>query len=240
MKSLWTLFKSGIFLGAFLSASTASLHALTEVQIRGFNKSTSGIFRAKPTSEFEWILDSYVPGKTTDGVWFGTFCLEKNERVGNGKIYEVELNDSAVSGGRGGAVNGRDPISVGTAFLYEQFVLGTLSGFNYGNKKNAKQLQNTIWFLEGEISGLNQGYRRAGWGGFLDLAQSLPNYADDYTGARVRVMNLTRNDGRNQHQDQLVYTNVSDGGATALLLAIGLLTLIGIKQRWLRPETAGS
>lgn len=153
-----------------------SLHGISQVRIKGFHNSTSGNFRADPNAELEWVLDGYVLGKSTDGTWFGTFCLEKNERVGSGKIYDVALNDGSVSGGRSGAIDGKDPISVGTAYLYEQFVLGTLTGFAYDSRKSAKQLQNTIWFLEGEITGLNQGYRKAGWGGFLELAQALPNY----------------------------------------------------------------
>jgi len=39
----------------------------------------------------------------------------------------------------------------------------------------------------------------------------------------VQVMNLTRNGGVDQHQDQLVYTNVPDNGGTLVLTLLGLV-----------------
>lgn len=222
MNGLGIILRLWAIIGIVCFGLGQALYGISQVQIKGSHNSTSGNFRANPNADLEWVPDDYVIGKSTDGTWFGTFCLEKNDRVGSGKIYDVALNDGSMSGGRSGAIDGKDPISVGTAYLYEQFVLGTLTGFTYGNRKSAKQLQNAIWFLEGEITGLNQGYRKAGWGGFLALAQALPNYAEHYPGAKVQVMNLTRNGGSDQHQDQLVYTNVPDNGGSLVLALLGL------------------
>ena len=117
-----------VFLVAF--AGSIVTYAIPQVVIKGFNRSAGGQYRTSPNEELDWILDGYALGKSTDGTWFGTFSLEKNESLGGNKTHDVAFNRSSVSGGRGGAINGKDPISIGTAYLYEQFVLGSLTGFN--------------------------------------------------------------------------------------------------------------
>lgn len=52
---------------------------------------------------------------------------------------------------------------------------------------------------------------------------------DNYTGSAVRVMNLTKNG--NRHQDQLVYMDVPDTGATLSLLVLGLVGLAAARRR---------
>ena len=69
---------------------------------------------------------------------------------------------------------------------------------------------------------------------FRTLAEEVTNYADDYTGSASKVMNLTSNDGQKFHQDQLVYTGVSDSGATLSLLALGLFGLTAARRRFSR------
>jgi hypothetical protein len=41
---------------------------------------------------------------------------------------------------------------MGTAWLYSQFRAGTLAGYSSGLTATAGQLQNAIWWLEGEIT----------------------------------------------------------------------------------------
>lgn len=200
--------------------------AITQVTMGVFDAGSSGHYRANPNEELDWVLSNYALGKSTDGEWFGTFCIERNEYFQPGHTYDVALNDGAMSGGENGAVNGKDIISVGTAWLYEQFALGTLSGFVYGNLTHAQQLQNAIWQLEGEYSGPND------FGAYLGLAQSLPNYSDNYDGSAVKVMNLTRNNGQSQFQDQLVYVpQVPDAGSTIGLLLAGIIGLAVTRRR---------
>lgn len=197
-----------------------------------FDAGSAGNYRANPNAELEHVIDNYAHGKSTDGTWFGTFCIEFNEYFRNGTTYKAKLNNGSVKGGVSGAVNGKDIISKGTASLYEQFALGTLSGFTYGNKTHARQLQNTIWFLEGEISNPFYG---AGYGSFLGLAQGIANYSMDYTGSAVQVLNLTKrtNGQRTFHQDQLVYTGskVPDTGATLSMLLCGVTGLSYARRR---------
>jgi len=209
----------------------SSAFAIPQVKMGLFDAGSSGNFRAGPNAELTGVLSNYALGKSTDGTWFGTFCLEKNEYFSNGGIYDVALNNGTINGGVSGAIGGKDVISIGTAFLYEKFALGALSGFNYGTSLSARQLQNTIWFLEGEITDLSQGYTAAGWGSFLTSVQGLANYKSNYTGSAVQVMNLTSNGGRGLHQDQLVYRGVPDSGASLSLLLLGLTGLVVVRRR---------
>ncbi len=234
-----TILKNALIIGAVASLGLSSAVAIPQVKMGTFDAGSGGNYRADPNSELDWVISNYALGKSTDGTWFGTFCIEKNEYFNSGGTYEVELNNGAINGGVSGAVGGKDIVSVGTAYLYEQFALGSLSGFNFGDSnissivhESAKQLQNTIWYLEGEITSAAQGYGSAGFGSFLTLAQGIANYADDYTGSAVKVMNLTSNNGQRVHQDQLVYAGVPDSGATMSLLALGLLGLSVARRRF--------
>lgn len=209
------------------TVGTLPLSAISMVQLRTFDSGAGGNYRANPNAEFEYVIGNYADGFSTDGTWFGTFCIEFNEYFNNGHNYEVALNNGAVSGGETGAVNGKDIISVGTAFLYEQFARGTLAGFVYGSQSHAAQLQNAIWQLEGEYSGPDN------FGTFLSLAQSVANWDQDYTGSAVQVMNLTQNDGASQHQDQLVYLGVAvpDSGSTIALFGIAITGFFLLRRK---------
>lgn len=146
---------------------------------------------------------------------FGSFCLEQNEHYSPGGTYNAILNTKAVEGGAGPA---GDPISMGTAWLYSGYRAGTLisSGSNL-------DLQNAIWWLEGEISTsqaanpyivqLNSAH--AGWGVY--------NAGNDANGAYgVLAINVTiPGGGRGQDHLALVpepSTWFAGIGALAMLL----------------------
>jgi len=91
---------------------------------------------------------------------FLTFCIEFNEHINlPGGPYNYEINSGAVAGGTGGATTTdpntglpMDNISIGTAWLYSQFRAGALG---VPTATLAGNLQNAIWFLEDESSGVN-------------------------------------------------------------------------------------
>jgi hypothetical protein len=171
---------------------------------------------------------------------FESFCLEKTEGISFGGTYYAMLNNSAVNGG-GGAQNGKDPISVGTAWLYYNFAKGTLSGSNYSYNysisaerlKDANALQQTIWYLEDEIS----------WSAFTAdhkfynaaVANITGNVKADANGAYgVKVLNLytTYNSKTGVlsglSQDQLIVTPIP---SALLLLGPALIGLVGFRKR---------
>ena len=173
-----------------------------------------------------------------DGTWtksFQTFCIETGESISNDGIYDVVLNDNAVQGGVG--PNG-DPISQGTAFLYYQFAKGLFdpSVYNYtpgdSRKDSAKELQNTIWWLEDEGGYFSNNFRTVLDTEFgtssqtLDLAKiewQLDNVGNgDYS---VKAMNLYASPGK---QDQLVLATPIPASVILGLLGLGV---VGLKLR---------
>lgn len=89
------------------------------------------------------------------GSSFDTFCLEKNEYFIPGNNYEATIDIAARNGGVSGGVNGADPISPATAYLYTQFRAGNLGFSSFTNASDSAALQDAFWYLEGEISSVS-------------------------------------------------------------------------------------
>ena len=152
---------------------------------------------------------------TQYGGGFATFCVEESETFVPGTKYDFTKSPNAIYGGN---PPGGDPISLGTAWLYSQFALGTLGGyFDASRQTNAGLLQQTIWFLEGETL-TNPG------GKFIDAVEdkfgSVENASLDANGAYgVVVLNLWdlgyANNTAHRVQDQLFY--VPEPGILILL-----------------------
>ena len=139
---------------------------------------------ADPVNVGDWINFSAGPGATTgspggefnihvyqSGYSFTSFCLEREEAMffgpgsfgGSGgspsfthPFEVVGITDRAFAGGINTEDPGPgDPISSRTAYLYQNFVRGTLAGYDYAGPNrvaSADALQNAIWFLEEEIA----------------------------------------------------------------------------------------
>ncbi|HWA29290.1 MAG TPA: VPDSG-CTERM sorting domain-containing protein [Lacunisphaera sp.] len=184
---------------------------------------------------------------------FLTFCLERTVTVNMSTPYTFTIDSRALTGGNdqhdpSGPGPAGDPLSAGTAWLYTQFILGTLvdtdgSGL-YGDAGthaglsardyNAGVLQTAIWILEDEIDAsnydsnpyfLNNEYINlltdSSHFGSLAAAQAT------YTGDRVKVMNIW--EGLVDKQSQLIY--VPDTGMTVVLLGLGLVSLAIFRRR---------
>lgn len=101
-----------------------------------------------------------------------TFCLEKDENTYNpSKVWvstEYVNGDPGSHAYRGGEnTDWGDNLDSRTAYLYTQFAAGELSKYNYnvadGRSNSAKQLQKAIWYIEGEISELNNSSQAWKW-----------------------------------------------------------------------------
>lgn len=208
-----------------------------------YQTGSGGEFTLLPAGGLPWDPNSYslstknqVQGYTT----FQSFCVEDHEYIWAGITYTAILNTAAVAGGVGPA---GDPISVGTAYLYYQFAMGTLAGYDYSraNTTMILDLQNAIWYLEDE-----GGYLTSAYIGLLStaLGGDINNNtwkADNNGAYPVYALNLwvpgyvgdfTKNyDGTYAflRQDMLVVATPIP--AAAWLLGSGLIGLVVVRRR---------
>lgn len=168
------------------------------------------------------------------GFEFYTFCLERTENItadGSTKFKIVDIGSEAITGG-GGAVNGADPISNGTAFLFEQFSTGTLSsielewngdsyfytreGSEGVNDNWAGALQAVIWKLEGEVSAdyaeanLGTTQKKYAKALYKYVSDNVLDFDEDYTGSKVSVMNIIYKSNSKNAQSQLYYDPLAE------------------------------
>jgi len=207
-----------VALSAFLAAgANARADLLQRVTIQDhYGTTNGGEFLATP------IDFSFTPVRLNSAASgaFETFCLEVSENVAFGGTYWVELNTAAVQGGAGGG--NPDPLDPLTAYLYRQFISGTLAGYDYAlddggtaRAASADALQRVIWYIEQETA--------MSWtpgdGSKSDLfyQDALANAGPDI--GEVRVLNLYNDaQGTSFAQDQLV---LIPEPASLLLLALG-------------------
>lgn len=178
----------------------------------------------------------YIGAAQASGGGFQTFCLEMGEFLDSPVNFVV--NDEAVGGGANTIVNqpagdqGGDIISLGTAWLYNQFAAGSLINYDYsigtaGRRADAKVLQNAIWALEDELAnpafGVNEYYDLAVIH-FGSIAAAEANNASG--GMGVWVLNNTEPGTGIRRQDMLYFDGVGqlvpDAGTSLVLLGLAL------------------
>lgn len=119
-------------------------------QTNGYASGNAGEFTVVPSAELSWVMN-YYDSKALVGNGFQSFCMERGETVPYNVPLNAILNDKVILGGVGPS----DPLSIGAAWLYHEFQNGILTGYNYtagaGRITSAGELQDTIWWLEGEI-----------------------------------------------------------------------------------------
>ena len=149
---------------------------------------------------------------------FVTFCMEYSEHIQMGVQYYYQISTATTAN--------NDPISRATAWLYNQFLNGTLPNYDRStlalHTESANLLQRAIWFLEDETGGVNNSY--------VALALAATGVNGKTTDANgeygVKVMNIYQNyDAKSgkysgARQDQII--RVPDGGTTLALLGMSM------------------
>ena len=176
---------------------------------------------------------------------FETFCVEDQvDFYVAGTYYFTE----GLAIQQAGAI---DELTVGVAWLYQQFATGELSEYDYSNAPasandfttravDAGQLQSAIWYLQNEPADGNVNFGQPDYyaqlamthfGGTLADAQVAVTSAAQFG---VQVLELTSgpNGTGSVAQDQLVYTGVPDGAMTVSLFGMALLALAAVRRRF--------
>jgi hypothetical protein len=206
-----------------------------------FTAITGNYSSATSTSKLTAL--GYVVGKTisTAGGEYGfdTFCLQQTVNVYNGHTeYYEETNTLNPDGPN---------LTVGAAWLYSQFATGALPTADYTSATVAAEIQNAIWYLQGET--MYNGYTTTNdpflatniigkFGTFAkaEAADSLGGY-----GVEVMALNTGNNGSGTCLQDQLILTgqgnngnptHLPDGGMTVGLLGIALAGLALVKRKF--------
>jgi hypothetical protein len=185
---------------------------------------------------------------------YNTFCLEVSENMNwNTPYYVNDISDSAIRGGTdgdGGATPGRDPLSIGTAYLYYNFYAGTLANYNYVDPTNrttsADALQIAIWYLENEIDSFSTGWHYYG-NNWYNVSTTVHNLVDTFLAdaassgwndiGTVRAVNIVSYDYfghcTNKQSSLIAEVVVTPEPLTVSLLGLGILAL-GVMRRRMR------
>ncbi|PID72504.1 MAG: hypothetical protein CSB34_01800 [Desulfobulbus propionicus] len=150
-----------------------------------------------------------------------SFCLEKHEYVSMGTPYTISsVADYAENGGEG-AVDDKDYVSDATKWVFWNYLFkGT---FGDRSEELANNVQNTIWFLEEEITLAEMGDASATW-----YSTNVAVVTDYTISGTVKVLNL-KDDNGIYKQSQLI--GEVPEPSTMLLFGTGLAGLASFARR---------
>jgi hypothetical protein len=234
-------------LSLVLLGATSSFAAFTTtLSNTAYNDWAEGGGEFKAVTTGASFVANYDP-KALNGNGFQTFCVNRDVNFTYGVAYNTTLS-SHIPG------NPLNELSLGSAYLYSQFALGTLTGYDYATtldarRSDSKWLQRTLWALEGQyasssvFTGSNPFYNT-----LISVFSTIDAAKADALGAYgVKVMQLTS--AQNViAQSQLVYLGSPQPGVgvvpepstvvagALLLLPFGVSTIRILRRKSLAKE----
>jgi hypothetical protein len=169
-----------------------------------------------------------ILGPQTQGAGtFQTFCVESTINL------DVNLNYDYT---KGQTDHAGVTLKLGTAYLFQQFTLGTLAGYAH-NSTQAGLLQGAIWYFQGYPpvpASDNSGYQVGASNPYVLAAQGA--LGNDGKGSSngafgVVILELSHPGDRTIGQDLLGILPVPDGGATIALLGLALVGFESLRRR---------
>jgi hypothetical protein len=211
----------------------------------GYYSGPGGEFTMTPGAALASRIVTGTVSDISSATW-QAFCVEYNEYVNVPGSYYGDINTFAAAGGLGGqdgfegpGGTASDSLDPRTAYLYQNFRLGTLlTSYSYtpSRSADAEALQNAIWYIEGEVTGIS-GKAVTLYNEAVEATEIGQLYNDGTTDGiatwtgigNVRILNLWDTpDHTGNHQDQL--TLVPTPGA-ALLGVIGLTLVCRLRRQ---------
>jgi hypothetical protein len=218
-----------VALVAAMSAAQVKAVVVTVDYVTGYHEGPGGEFNVSPI-----IGAGYAPvalyNNTFGSLGFGTFCVDRNIGINVPGQYDAVVDSS-------GLTTSGNRISLGTAWLYQQFATGALVGYRYnilgdpGRALDAMNVQLAIWYLEGTY-----GYPDPSVNSFLNKVKNhfgtLAAATADSNGAfGVGALNLYTL-GRNPTAVQPMLTLLPDGGSALILLGMALSGMAVIARKF--------
>jgi hypothetical protein len=230
--------KKSVLVAIFAAVlALGSLQANQVTSVSGFGPFSAGDgeYTVIPDAGVQAILSGYANGVTANITGFPnsfqTFCVERNEYITPNTTFDVTLNNTTMFS----AI----PLTIGAAYLYQQFAMGTLAGYNYSNSPlgsrafgthgSAYELQQAIWYFMGEYS-FNP------YNNYMNGTVAVPaNPLNAYTGTAVQILNLWApgqpHDPAHSFQDLLVLTSRVPEPSTLALAGLGAAALLAFRRR---------
>jgi hypothetical protein len=205
-----------------------------------------GPYQIGSGGEFTMITDAGVAamlGGYSNGVTmnilgypgsFQTFCAERNEYITAHTTYDVTLSSVTVFSAR--------PLTIGAAYLYQQFATGQLMDYNFtdsplGSRAGFNAVHGTAFELQRAIAYFMGEYPFDQYNIYMNGVVPLLPGADPfgtYTGTHVRILNLWApgqpHDPAHAYQDVLVLTEAPEP-STFALASLGAAALLAFRRR---------
>ena len=232
--------KNALMLGIFLAlVAVIPIQANQITTAPGFGPyviGDAGEFTVIADAGVAAILGNYSPYTINQGGYansFQTFCAERNEYITANTTYDVTLNTVTVFSAK--------PLTIGAAYLYQQFAMGLLLDYNFTDSPAGSRTGNnnaphgTAFELQRALSYFMGEYSFDQYNIYMNGVVPLPvNPLGAYTGTQVSLLNLWApgqpHDPAHAYQDLFVLTSVPEP-STFALASLGAAALLALRRR---------